>query len=152
MFLLLFTWSTHDHVSASKILIIAPSTEEGDFLWISSFVRALLDRDHHVTLFGCHRAKLRHRNYFEINIELDEEVKVPDRYKYDLRHTSELDNLFLSWEQGLASSELILKDPKVQRFIKHEETFDLIIYEDSGHESLLMLAHKFNCPVVMLSK
>lgn len=77
---------------------------------------------------------------------------VPDRYKYDLRHTSELDNLFLSWKKGLTSSEMILKDAKVQRFIKHEETFDLIVFEDSSHESLLMFAHKFNCPVVMLSK
>lgn len=63
-----------------------------------------------------------------------------------------MDNLYLTWETGLKSSENILKDPKVQRFIKHEDTFDLIIFEDSFHECLLMFAYKFNCPVVMLSK
>jgi glucuronosyltransferase len=53
---------------------------------------------------------------------------------------------------GLETSEWGLKNPKIQEFIKREDLhFDLILAEQFFQESWLMLAHKFNAPIVTIS-
>lgn len=69
---------------------------------------------------------------------------------FDLRYTTDLQNLFLYWRIGLPTTEHALKDPKVEKFIKHEDTFDLIISEQFFQEAFLMFAHKFECPIVTI--
>lgn len=54
---------------------------------------------------------------------------------------------------GKMSSEHALNDSKVQQFIHRNDLyFDVVINEDTYHESLMMFGHKFKAPIVTLGK
>lgn len=54
---------------------------------------------------------------------------------------------------GKISSEHGLNDSKVREFIHRNDLyFDVVINEDTFHESWMMFAHKFKAPIVTLGK
>lgn len=54
---------------------------------------------------------------------------------------------------GKMSSEHALNDSKVQQFIhRNDSYFDVVINEDTYHDSLMMFGHKFKAPIVTLGK
>jgi hypothetical protein len=54
---------------------------------------------------------------------------------------------------GITTTEHALKNEKVQEFIhRNNDKFDLIIAEQFYQEAFLMLAHKYNAPIVTIGK
>lgn len=54
---------------------------------------------------------------------------------------------------GKISSEHALNDSKVQKFIhRNDSYFDIVINEDTYHESWMMFGHKFKAPIVTLGE
>jgi glucuronosyltransferase len=59
----------------------------------------------------------------------------------------------MNWKLGLINSEHVLKNAKIQEFIKDDKIkFDLVIVDQSYHESMYLFAHKFNCPLVTIGE
>ena len=68
-----------------------------------------------------------------------------------MRYASDFQNIQMWFHVGLLTSEYALNDPKVKALIaSKDQQFDLIVLEQFFHESFLMFAHKFKCPVVTL--
>ena len=68
-----------------------------------------------------------------------------------MRFASDFQNLQMWWHVGLLTSEYALNDKKVKSLIESKDKkFDLLILEQFFHESFLMFAHKFKCPVVTI--
>lgn len=63
-----------------------------------------------------------------------------------------LNNLFLTWDAGLYSTEHAFKDRNVAAFIKRRDLhFDVVVLEQFFHDSWLLFAHKFNAPIVTIA-
>ena len=70
---------------------------------------------------------------------------------FKMQFSSDFENLHLYWETGLKSTEYALNQTKVKSLIARKDLhFDLVVLEQFFHETLLMFAHKFKCPVVTL--
>lgn len=66
-------------------------------------------------------------------------------------YMSDFQTINFWWQLGLKTSEHALKDKAVQKLIHSKNlNFDLIILEQFFHESFLMFAYKFKCPIVTI--
>lgn len=71
---------------------------------------------------------------------------------FDAKYDKILNNLFLTWDIGLLSTEHAFKDQNVQTFLKRSDLqFDVVILEQFFHDSWLLFAHKFKAPIVTIS-
>lgn len=62
-------------------------------------------------------------------------------------------NVFDYAEYSAISAEFALSSANVQTFLQQNDAhFDLIINEEFFHDSFLMFAHKFQAPIVTISK
>lgn len=69
-----------------------------------------------------------------------------------MKYDSVLNNLFLTWDVGLLSTEHAFKDVNVQKFLKSNNlTYDVVILEQFFHDSWLLFAHKFQAPIVTIA-
>lgn len=69
-----------------------------------------------------------------------------------MKFDNTLNNLFLTWNIGLLTTEHALKVPSVQAFLnKTDVQFDVIVLEQFFHDSWLMFAHKFKAPIVTIA-
>uniref|UniRef100_U5EXU4 Putative udp-glucuronosyltransferase n=1 Tax=Corethrella appendiculata TaxID=1370023 RepID=U5EXU4_9DIPT len=138
---------------AYRILVLVPFPAPSHWLWIEHFVKELLKRGHEVTAITNYQAKEKHSNYTEIIIDpmYDIPSYLPISDIFELRYDSDLQNLFLYWNVGLATTQYALENPNVQQFIEREDLdFDLVISEQFFQESFLMFAHKYRAPIVTI--
>lgn len=69
-----------------------------------------------------------------------------------MKFDSVLNNLYLTWDIGLYSTEHALNDKNVGKFINStNHQFDVIVLEQFFHDSWLMFAHKFKAPIVTIA-
>ncbi|XP_018789095.1 PREDICTED: UDP-glucuronosyltransferase 2B13-like [Bactrocera latifrons] len=136
-----------------NILFMCPFPAPSHWMFMEHFLAPLLQRGHHVTTLTNHPAKQTHPNLTEILIEppLNLAYYHPKENMFKMQFSSDFENLHLYWETGLTSSEYALNQSKVKFLIASKDLhFDLVILEQFFHESFLMFAHKFKCPVVTL--
>ncbi|XP_017482517.1 PREDICTED: UDP-glucuronosyltransferase 2B13-like [Rhagoletis zephyria] len=139
--------------AAFNILFMGPFPAPSHWMWLEHFLRDLLERGHHVTAVTNHRSKYPHENLTEIIIEpkFDIPYYFPKDNIFKMRFSNDFQNLQMWWHVGLLTSEHALNDPKVKSLIASKDLeFDLMVLEQFFHESFLMFAHKFKCPVVTL--
>ncbi|XP_054743786.1 UDP-glucosyltransferase 2-like [Anastrepha obliqua] len=139
--------------AAFNILFMGPFPAPSHWMWLEHFLRDLLHRGHHVTAVTNHRAKYPHENLIEIIIEPQFNIPhyFPKENIFKMRFASDFQNLQMWWHVGLLTTEHAFNDPKVKSLIASRDLeFDLIVMEQFFHESFLMFAHKFKCPVVTL--
>ncbi|XP_011194876.2 UDP-glucosyltransferase 2 [Zeugodacus cucurbitae] len=136
-----------------RILLMGPFPAPSHWMWMEHFLKDLLQRGHQVTTLTNHPAKQAHANLTEIIIDpkLNIAEHRPRENIFKMHFTSDFENLQMYWHVGLLSSEHAFNDPKVKALIASQDLkFDLIVLEQFYHESFLMFAHKFKCPVVTL--
>lgn len=69
-----------------------------------------------------------------------------------MKFDSVLNNLHLTWDVGLASTEHAFNAKSVADFIKRKDLqFDVIVLEQFFHDSWLPFATKFNAPIVTIA-
>jgi glucuronosyltransferase len=62
-----------------------------------------------------------------------------------------MDRFFMYWEIGVMTTEYALNNKNIQEFINRNDlTFDLVISEQFFQEAFLVLAHKYNTPVMSI--
>lgn len=156
------------------MLVVAPRLGTSHFLFMSEFVKALIDRGHEVTfltIFSLNHLNL--KNYTEISINIpiypDTESKFYFPLKKIIKNLSKQFGFRLGsqseWLQKLSPylfivlhqlnslsievNEKVFENTNFQKFIAStEHTFDVILSEDFFSDAYLMFAHKFQAPVV----
>lgn len=69
-----------------------------------------------------------------------------------MKFDSVLNNLFLTWDIGLKSTEHAIRDKQVANLINRTDLkFDVIILEQFFHDSWLPFAKKFNAPLITIA-
>lgn len=69
-----------------------------------------------------------------------------------MKYDNVLNNLHLTWDIGLYSTEHAFKDPNVVAFMNRSDLhFDVVVLEQFFHDSWLPFAHKFNAPIVTIA-
>ncbi|XP_058448415.1 UDP-glycosyltransferase UGT5-like [Malaya genurostris] len=142
-------------VQSYKILFLAPFNGPSHWFMLKHFIRELTNRGHEVTCITGIKFGEPLGNYTEVLID----PAYPLRDKFPLSelynsqsYSSDLNNLFLYWRLGLATSRHGLESANVQNFLKRNDLhFDLIVSEQFFQESWLMFAHKYNAPIVTIS-
>lgn len=140
--------------SGSQILFLAPFTAKSHWLYLQSFVKALLKRGHHVTCITSNPFEDQNKiNYTEILIDPPLNMETI-RTQEDLFRTSVDFSIAKRWKIphiGTLSSEYSLSNENVQKFI-HEKNlhFELVINEEFFSDVYLMFAYKFNASVITI--
>uniref|UniRef100_A0A336LTZ6 CSON000634 protein n=1 Tax=Culicoides sonorensis TaxID=179676 RepID=A0A336LTZ6_CULSO len=144
------------YACAGNILFLVPFNGPSHWLFLSHFIRELLNRGHHVTaITGIKYTYSVNSNYTEILIDppYDFSTFVSNDDVFETKYTSPFSSVKWLYTLGLDNSEYGLKNLNVQRLIQseNEHHFDLVISEQFYQETWLMFAHKFNAPIVTIS-
>lgn len=166
--------------TSSRILFLAPFHAKSHWLFLQSFVRALLDRGHYVTCItstpfdGPNKTR-----YTEVLIDppLDMEtlrkthifiaqsfINFHDKNnkmtiffagtQKDLFQTSLDSSIMKTWRIpsfGTHSTNYSLSSASVQKFIHQKDLhFDLVINEEFYHDAYLMFGFKFKAPLILI--
>lgn len=71
---------------------------------------------------------------------------------FNLKYSSDWNNVFLFYRAGLISTEHAFNDAKVQQLIQSENVhFDVIVLEQFNHDAFLLFAHKFKAPIITIA-
>ncbi|XP_053693539.1 UDP-glycosyltransferase UGT5-like [Sabethes cyaneus] len=140
---------------SSKILFLAPFNGPSHWLMLKNFIRELTGRGHEVTCITGLKFGETLGNYTEVLIDppypLQDKFPLAELYN-SKSYSSDLNNLFLYWRLGLATSRHGLESKNVQKFLNRGDLhFDLIVSEQFFQDSWLMFAHKFRAPIVTIS-
>ncbi|XP_067624755.1 UDP-glucosyltransferase 2-like isoform X2 [Eurosta solidaginis] len=139
--------------TAYNVLFMGPFPAPSHWMWLEHFLRDLLRRGHHVTAITNHPTKYPHENLTEIIIDpkFDIPYYLPKANIFQMRYASDFQNLQMYWKVGLLTTEHALNDPKVKSLIASNHLhFDVMVMEQFFHESMILFAQKFKCPVVTL--
>ncbi|XP_052859848.1 UDP-glycosyltransferase UGT5-like [Anopheles cruzii] len=139
----------------ARILSVNVFPGRSHWMMISAILEELLARGHEVTVICNYPRKEQHPNYTEIVIApiydfWAKSVKVDSLY--DLTEIS-IHSMIMNflYPLGLETAEYAFTRPNVMEFLRNDQTrFDLLLAEQFYQESYLMLAHKYNVPIVSI--
>lgn len=161
---------------------MAPFHAKSHWLFLQSFVRALLDRGHHVTCItstpfdGPNKERytevlidpplnmeilrkiyiLLHKFFIHFYCETNKMVISIAGTQEDLFQTSTDSSIMKTWRIpsfGTHSTNFSLSSASVQKFIHQKNLhFDLIINEEFYHDAYLMFGFKFNAPTILIGE
>ncbi|CAH1105629.1 unnamed protein product [Psylliodes chrysocephalus] len=139
-------------VDASKILGLCPPTGHSHFTLCFRLMKELADKGHEVTFVNSFPQKTPIKNLKDISLKdtvgpisklmgpLTDFGKLS--YIQQVEHISKF---------GTAQTEIVLQHKNIQALMKSNEHFDLVILYHWANDALAIFAHKFKCPLVMLS-
>lgn len=139
----------------SRILSVNVFPGRSHWMMISAILEGLVERGHEVTVITNYPRKEPHPNYTEIVISpiydfWGKSVKVDSLY--DLTEISIHQMLMdFLYPLGLETAAYAFTRDNVMDFLRNDEShFDLLLAEQFYQESYLMLAHKYNIPIVTI--
>ncbi|XP_031632283.1 UDP-glucuronosyltransferase 1-8-like isoform X2 [Contarinia nasturtii] len=130
-----------------------PFPAPSHWYWLKNFSEELLKRGHYVTAVTSYRRPQPHPNYTEIIIHPPYNFSdFPASDFFSMKFNTVVNNLFLTWDVGLSSTEHAFKDKNVAEFInKTDLAFDVVILEQFFHDSWLPFAKKFDAPLLTIA-
>lgn len=77
---------------------------------------------------------------------------VPPSDFFSMKFDSVMNNLYLTWDVGLKTTEHAFRDKSVAHFINQRDLhFDVVILEQFFHDAWLPFAKKFNAPTLTIA-
>lgn len=143
-------------VHSYEILGIFPLTGKSHFLSFEPILKGLAVKGHKVTVLGYFPLKQKLNNYNDIVIG-DANFFTKGMSNSSLTNLQQLipnsrevmytTFLFLA-SIGQSSCEMMFNSAKMQQFMKRDDRFDIVISEYFNSDCALVVAKKFNCPVI----
>ncbi|XP_972349.3 UDP-glycosyltransferase UGT5-like isoform X1 [Tribolium castaneum] len=135
-----------------KILAVFPTPFHSHCTLASKLVTELAKRGHEVTYLSPFPKKTQTKNLREISLESIIPV-INERKKQllSLNDHSVFHTVHFLTNMGYAVTEEFYRNENVQKLLKSQEHFDLIILAQFVNEGLVGLAHHFNAPFVLMS-
>lgn len=140
------------NVSADKILAIFAFPGKSHTMMLNTLAEELARRGHEVTVITNYRQPKKIDNYTEIIIEpmYDFWANAPTNNLFELTEMTFTETInLLYYGIGIPSTEHALKQKKIQDLIRRKgDHFDLVLVEQFYQEAFLLLAHKYQAPIV----
>nr|AEW43135.1 UDP-glycosyltransferase UGT42B2 [Helicoverpa armigera] len=136
-----------DYACSLNILGIFPYHGKSHFIVFRVFLRELAKRGRNVTVISHFPEQDPPKNYHDISLAgsikaIEGEAPFESSY-----FTLFLGSLYLA-TTGVDNCKVLLADDKVQRLIKENPKFDVIVVEQFNSDCALGIAYKFQAPVV----
>ncbi|XP_012258117.3 uncharacterized protein LOC105687230 [Athalia rosae] len=133
----------------AKILVLLPFPGRSHLSITSSLTQGLAKKGHDVTAFVPHATGFSAPNYKEINYKA-----TPLTENLDVMRL--IDRNFVMGRMrfhrmGTMTTEMALNTTEVRDLIRSDEKYDVIVMEHFVNEAFFVFAHKFKCPVVLIS-
>lgn len=140
---------------AINVLVVITWPAKSHFWSFSKLFRNLAERGHNVTLIS-HNSDTYHLPNYR-NIEIGNiEILIEKLEPFSLFKNIRTDRLAMYLTEktvadaGHSACEIALQSKNVQRFLKEENSFDLILLEDFYSECLWSIAQRYKSPVIRL--
>jgi glucuronosyltransferase len=116
-----------------------------------ALLKGLAARGHDVVVLSHFPQKNPITNYTDINIQ-DSLPQTLNTFTLDYAINQRwVKLLYFIWNLQVKFCEKVYEHPEVQRLIKSDEKFDLVITESFGVDCLTILAHKFQAPHISMT-
>ncbi|XP_053612236.1 UDP-glycosyltransferase UGT5-like isoform X2 [Plodia interpunctella] len=139
---------------AANVLYVIPFSAMSHYINLRPIGLELARRGHNVTVVTTHKEVDHPPSYHEVIVDnksfwdlLGDER--PNVFTMVDLSTEEYYNVI--WKGGLAYTELTLNSSNVQKFLREDHKFDLVISEQFFHEATYVLAHKYNAPLALVT-
>ncbi|XP_059470209.1 UDP-glycosyltransferase UGT5-like [Neocloeon triangulifer] len=155
-FLLLFVAYFANSAFSARILGVFPWPGKSHMITFSAITHALAERGHELVVVSTYPSKKPPANYTDIDtwpslkVMYDEMMASTDIFEFEdvpkIFHPA----LYLS--MGVQAVELMtFQDEQVQKLLKDERGFDLIIAEDFVCDGIFAFAQHFKAPLILIS-
>ncbi|XP_026761867.2 UDP-glycosyltransferase UGT5-like [Galleria mellonella] len=150
-----FLVSVLGYCLGANILYLIPFTAKSHYIMQRPIGLELSYRGHNVTVVTAHKEVEHPPNYHQVMVDNKQiwdvlGIKRPNVFTM-VDMTSEEFHKNILWSGGLAFTEVALNSSEVQKFLKQDHTFDLVISEQFFQESMYVLAHKYNAPLILIT-
>lgn len=138
-------------LEAARILGLFQLNIKSHFIMFEALLKGLAARGHDVVVLSHFPQKNPITNYTDINIE-GSLPRILNTFTLDYAINQRWVNLlYFIWNLNVKFCEKVYEHPKIQRLIKSDEKFDLVITESFGVDCLTVLAHKFQAPHISMT-
>ncbi|XP_054281292.1 UDP-glycosyltransferase UGT5-like [Macrosteles quadrilineatus] len=145
-------------VDPARILIVLPFPAHSHHIFSTAIMKALVQRGHHIVEYSPIPPvkPIINHTYVEIHTRFEKELSGWS-YEGFIHQTTHLDKSFFGckfrriWEMNYPICEDTFSHPNIQKLLKSQEAFDLVMVESTfGQESLLALGHRFSAPTIAI--
>ncbi|XP_049943020.1 UDP-glycosyltransferase UGT5-like isoform X2 [Schistocerca serialis cubense] len=137
-------------LEAAQVLGLFQSVGRSQWGLAETFLRALEQRGHYVTTVTTFPSSRTDGNWTEI-IVANPYTAAGDFNAFEILPSGFLGTLKIFFDSGDAMCHSILGDENVQNLYRSGKKFDVVVLEPFFTECLLVLAHNFRAPMVVLS-
>lgn len=139
-------------VVSSNVLGLFPFGSKSHFTVFNSLMLELASRGHNVVVVSPFKDKSHRGNYTAINIETIKQQLV-DAFSVDIFHTipASVHQMIQFFLAEIESNRNLLTAPVIQKLMSNTSTFDVVFVETFSDDVFLLLATKFNAPIIGFS-
>ncbi|KAJ2949071.1 hypothetical protein O0L34_g6010 [Tuta absoluta] len=144
-----------NYCSCANILYSIPFTSKSHYIMLKAIGLELARRGHNVTVITAFKETDHPPNYHQVKVD-DKEIwettgqKRPNVFTMVDISAEEFHDKIL-WGGGFGFTEVALNSSDVQKFLKEDHKFDLVIAEQFFQEATFILAHKYQAPLVLIT-
>ncbi|XP_018563273.1 UDP-glucuronosyltransferase 2B9-like [Anoplophora glabripennis] len=137
---------------AARILAVFAMGSHSHFILGFRLAKELADRGHQVTFVNAFPQKKPIKNLREISVaEIREGLDKKRKELYDMGQMTYTGQLAYVSAFGYSFTESVLRAKGVQKLLKSDEKFDLVLIENFLNEAMAIFQYKFKCPSVILT-
>ncbi|VEN44778.1 unnamed protein product [Callosobruchus maculatus] len=137
--------------NASKILFLEAMCAHSHYTLGVTIANELAARGHQVTLIAAYKQERPHKNLKEIVVDSCASLGDLKDDLYIMGQMSYWSQMQFAAKFGYVYTEIVLKDPQIQKLLNSREQFDLVITEHFFNEAFYIFPYKFKCPSVILA-
>ncbi|KAJ4448758.1 hypothetical protein ANN_00149 [Periplaneta americana] len=136
---------------AAKILTLISFNGKSHFSMFEVLLKALAKRGHQVTVVGFFPLKDPIPNYTDISVEGSLPEVVNNMTVDFFRGLGPFNAVMILYKLHVEMCSIVMDHPNVQKLIRSDEKFDLIITQIFSPDCFLGFSHRFNAPVISLT-
>lgn len=139
-------------VNGLKVLSIFPMHSHSHFTLGFNLLKEMAHRGHEIYFINPYPQKTPIYNFKDISItSIIKPLNEIKKHLFKLEGGTPIDNFRYMSKMGRALTDLSLQSEDVQKLLKSNEKFDVILIEHFFNEAQFALGHHFKAPVVLLS-
>ncbi|XP_032517806.2 UDP-glycosyltransferase UGT5-like [Danaus plexippus] len=143
------------YVDSANILYVMPFSSISHYIMLKPIGLELARKGHNVTVITPIRDNNPPSNYHQVLVD-DKKIwdilgmERPNIFTMVDMSAEEFHDKIL-WSGGVAFTELALNSTEVRKFLKADNTFDLVLCEQFFQEAMYALAYKYNAPLALVT-
>ncbi|XP_069670380.1 UDP-glucosyltransferase 2-like [Periplaneta americana] len=140
-----------EKTEAARIISLMTYSGFSHFLLFENYMKNLASHGHNVTVVSHFPQKQQIENYTDISLQGSLPEMKQSFNIQEMRRLGILGVWNLYWEYQVGICEAVFKHPNMQKLLKSDEKFDLVVTHLLAADCMLGFAHKFKAPLISLS-